>query len=449
MANQYDIVVVGAGPAGLMVSQIAAKKGLKVLLVDQKKDIPKILRSCCCNLIIEPGTHKEVVTYSSGEIRFQNNNFVVPYAGSVIPLKNSFKVSPGGQALTIKGKSPEGNVAISYEKEALVNGLFSIVQKNKNIEILCGLQAVKAENVKGGVKVTFRDREKNFTFEGKVAVAADGVNSKVVETLGLNEKRRKFFARFRVCSFHMENVDCPYPDSWITFVGTGHTRTKRGQLYMCPKPHEGITDPPVYELTLGVPVAATVEAVSTRDELDYFTTKGRFSGWFKNMKIVDVRAATLNFYTPLINPIEGNVVVVGDSAAFIETYVQGAMMYGFQAGNAIVKYLSTGSGLEDYADAWKESFEYNDPEEIKRASQGFGLHVLKDHDIDYLFGLTRGDDIRGYVNEFSDPITTRTALLSHLDQIKKERPELGAVLEKFSQVSVDDALQVDSRKKKH
>jgi flavin-dependent dehydrogenase len=447
MAKQYDVVVVGAGPAGLMVSQIAAKSGFKVLLVEQKKDIARIFRSCCCNLIIEPGTHKEAVKYSSGKIRFQNNNFVVPYAGSVIPLRNSFKVSPGGQTLKIDGKSPEGFVAVSYEKEALIKGLFSIVQKNKNVEILDSVQAVKAENLKDGVQVTFRDKDKIFSVNGKVAVAADGVNSKVVESLGLNRTRRKFFARFRVCSYHMVNVDCPYPNSWITFVGRGHTRTKRGQLYMCPKPHEGVTDPPVYELTLGVPIAAMVEATSARDELEYFVRNGKFAGWFKNMEIVDVRAATLNFYTPLINPIEGNVVAVGDSAAFIETYVQGAMMYGFQAGNAIVKYLSTGTGLDEYANAWKESFEYNNPEEIKLATQGFGLHVLKDEDIDYLFSLTKGDTVRGFVNEFSDPITVRTALFSHLDQIKKERPDLGATLEKFSQVSVDDALQVDARKK--
>ena len=74
--------------------------------------------------------------------------------------------------------------------------------------------------------------------------------------------------------------------------------------------------------------------------------------------------------------------------------------------------------------------------------------MLKDDDIDYLFSLTRGDDIKGYVNEFSDPITTRTALLSHLDKVKKDRPELGAKLEKFShQVSMDDALQVGGKKK--
>ena len=118
-------------------------------------------------------------------------------------------------------------------------------------------------------------------------------------------------------------------------------------------------------------------------------------------------------------------------------------MYGYQAGNAIIKYLDTGTGLEEYAESWKHSFEYNDPEEIKAATQAFGLHVLKDDELDYFFSLTKDDDIKGFVNEFSDPQTVREAISSHLEQIKRERPELGAKLEAFQNVSVESALQVE------
>ncbi|MEI6126060.1 MAG: NAD(P)/FAD-dependent oxidoreductase [Pseudomonadota bacterium] len=445
MTKQYDVIIVGAGPAGLMVARTVAAHGLSVLLADVKKDFSRVFRSCCCNLIIEPGTHKETATYEGGRICFAENRFSVPYSGTVIPLKNSFKISPGGKTIKINGKSPEGNVAISYEKEVLLQDFFSRITALKNVEILSETQGIAVENLKAGVKVTLRTRTGLFTARGRIAVAADGVNSKLVQSLGLNESRRKFFARFRVASFHMEQVDCPYPHSWITFVGTGHTQGRRGQLYMCPKPHEKKTDPPVYELTIGIPIVPNLPGFVPEDELTYFTTRGRFASWFKNMKIVDTRAASLNFYTPLVNPIEGNVVAVGDAAAFIETYVQGGVMYGYQAGNAIVKYLATGKGLEDYAAAWGESFEYNKPDEIKQATQGFGLHVLKDDDIDYLFSLTRGDEISGYVNEFSDPVTVRTALLNHFEQIKRDRPALAVKLERFKDVSVHDALQVSKK----
>jgi flavin-dependent dehydrogenase len=137
-------------------------------------------------------------------------------------------------------------------------------------------------------------------------------------------------------------------------------------------------------------------------------------------------------------------VVVGDAAAFIETYIQGALMYGYSAGKAAAAYLREGIGLEGYAGLWQKSFEYNDPQEIKQATQGFGLHVLDDGDLDYLFSLTRGDDIKGYVNEFSDAATVRSAIMRHIDRIKSDRPALAQRIETFADVSVDDALQVNS-----
>jgi len=116
-------------------------------------------------------------------------------------------------------------------------------------------------------------------------------------------------------------------------------------------------------------------------------------------------------------------------------------MYGYQAGHAINKFLKTGAGLEDYASSWGESFEYNDPEEIKLATQGFGLHVLADDDLDYLFKLTEDDENRGFVNEFSDPITARNALMHNIDTVRQERPELAKTMDNFGKVSVEEALQ--------
>ena len=39
----YDLIVVGGGPAGLMAAKIAAEDGLRVILVERKKNIAKIL----------------------------------------------------------------------------------------------------------------------------------------------------------------------------------------------------------------------------------------------------------------------------------------------------------------------------------------------------------------------------------------------------------------------
>jgi len=437
----FDVIIAGAGPAGLMAAQVLGEKGARVLLVDLKKDIARVYRACCANLIIEPGTHGEWVTCKDGAFHFAENKFSLPYSGPIIPLKKSIKIAPGGTALAVSGKSAEGYVALSFEKEALLQGMLERAAANKNIEIMTETQALAAENNAGGVAVKLRARGAECTAQGRYAIAADGVNSRIVASLGLNEMQRKFFARFMVMACHIENVDCPYPEAWLTFVGKGQTKAGRGQIYLCPKPHNGKTDPAVYELTVGVPALGS-KGPSAREELEHFMTRGRFASWFRHARIVDTRAATLNFYTPLANPVEGKVVVAGDAAAFIETYVQGAIMYGYRAAQAIAGQLDAGSGLDDYAAYWEKTFEYNDPREIMLATQGFGLHVMDDGDLDYLFGLTAGDAIQGFVNEFSDAVTVRTALFRHMQQIERERPQLAETLQRFGDVSVVDALQI-------
>ena len=44
MKTQYDLVVVGAGPAGSIAARTAAEKGISVLLLEKDRDVgyPKV-----------------------------------------------------------------------------------------------------------------------------------------------------------------------------------------------------------------------------------------------------------------------------------------------------------------------------------------------------------------------------------------------------------------------
>jgi len=43
---EYDVIVVGGGPAGLMAARTAAEDGLKVLLIERKKEVTEVKRLC-------------------------------------------------------------------------------------------------------------------------------------------------------------------------------------------------------------------------------------------------------------------------------------------------------------------------------------------------------------------------------------------------------------------
>jgi len=42
----YDLIVIGAGPAGLMAARTAGRDGMKVLLLERKRNITEIRRAC-------------------------------------------------------------------------------------------------------------------------------------------------------------------------------------------------------------------------------------------------------------------------------------------------------------------------------------------------------------------------------------------------------------------
>lgn len=436
MKNRYDVVVIGAGPAGLMAAKELAGSGQDVLLVDIKKDIEKVNRSCCTMLINEPNTHGETARVVDNNIHFEKTGITVKYSGKWVKLLKSSRLSPGGYKLNMVNEQ-EG-VALPYTKEVILKNLLDEAVGN-GADVLIETAGIRAENIGNGVRVFLRGSRSRTLQEVrcKIAFAADGVNSQIVKGLSLF-KQRKYIASFRVASYFLDNLDYPYWDSWITCVGQGHTKWGRAQIYMVPKylPDAGDDDKPILDVFCGTPIG-----LPTKKSLDHFLRHGPFHQWFRNATIVHKAACVLNFYTCILNPVEGNIVVVGDAAAFIETYCQSAMVYGYRAAKAALNVLDTGKGYEGYTKFWRTSFEYCWPGEIEKALQGFGLHVLSDEELDYIFSLTDNEQYPGYVSENTAPDVIKKAILSHIDQIKKERPETAQKIAKLWQSSADDIVQ--------
>ena len=87
MERFFDVIVVGGGPAGLMAAKTAAEKNLEVLLIEKRKRIPQVKRTCCSSFFLEPNYMGETTQVEEGKLVFPNNGFTVNYAGSLHPVK--------------------------------------------------------------------------------------------------------------------------------------------------------------------------------------------------------------------------------------------------------------------------------------------------------------------------------------------------------------------------
>ena len=416
MSKIYDVIVIGAGPGGLMAAQTAAKGGLDVILIERKTNVTSIGRTCVAGLITEPDCDGETVTTEGDKIVFHRNDFSIKYSGLWKNLKSNYLVSPAGYRMRIEREATY--VARIFNKEVLLEDLLNEAE-NSGVHITQGAEAMKVQNMKDKVRVTIRKGWEDKEVRGRFLIAADGVNSRMVENLGMN-KERKFFGTIVVSSYILEGVESPYPDAFIAFVGRGQIDGCSGQFYLRPNPTRKSQDPPLWEISYGQPVGEK----SPEEILNRFIQQGNFSSWFNSAKVVRKTGCLLNFRTPIPEPRVGNILVVGDAASFIEVYVQGAIMYGYRAAKAILNEMNGDPGLDEYVDYWNGSYEYLKPGMVEQVSRGYGLHMLDDSDLDYLFSLTDSKSYKGYYNEFSFPGVIQQAIAAEKAIIMKERPEL-------------------------
>ncbi len=439
MAKKYDLIVVGGGPGGLMAAKTAAEDGLSVLLIEKKKDITEITRACCQNFYVHkmnalPGFESESGgPYGDGYIdpvsieieaekvrfHFPVPGFTLDYTGPLRPYLNWINISPSGYQINVY-KTNDRPWAYYYDKGAFVAQLLALAEK-AGAEVWTETAGLAAENTKDGVKVRISKKSGEETLEARAAIAADGLPSRIVDSLGFNQKRSTSGSvQLSYLHYVLEGVETGFPDSsWLCWnIPSINPFGFPGIGAACIYPWSDNMN------TMGT---LTIGELSPETVLDKFMKHPKWAGMFRHARIVKKQAFGISgtIYGPIREPIAGNVVVVGDAAAPIETWIQGAIACSYQAVKAIEKELNGQKGYPEYIAWWQQAFAFNTPYYLERVSKGFSAPlsmIVNDEEMDYLFSLFQGR-----------PGIPEMLIAKNSELIKSERPELYEKLTKLAE----------------
>jgi flavin-dependent dehydrogenase len=408
---KYDLIVVGGGPGGLMAAKTAAEDGLKVLLIERRKEFGDFRRICLQLAYLKwitPDGYLEPfkVERNSDGYRFiwPKLGFSLDYEGPLVPYMNAIWISPSGyRVYPFKNES----FAFYYPKEAFEVGLLSLAKK-VGAEVWLSTIALGVENTADGVRVRVRGNSGEQTIETRTVIAADGVGSRIVESLGLNNKRQ-VIKQSRTVSYVLEGVECDIPEhqsSWIHFECPSFPSTGLGRTF-----------------GMGAWGGNTKFAGNSWKEFAKFPA---YAPWFSHVKVVKKMAMSATIRTPIREPVAGNVVIIGDASAIMETWRQGAVACGYMAVKAIGKELNGQKGYPEYIDWWQKAFYFNEPGYLKRVvtyASVFDSCSLEE--IDYIYQL------------FQDQrVVPQLEIARNPELVKKEMPKLYQKLKKSIDQSV-------------
>lgn len=216
MESSYDLIVVGAGPAGLMTAKTAAELGLKVILIEKNIDFKKLNRACSSQFILDDDYENESIKLSCGRIKFLRNNFKVNYDGPLVEVKNKYYNSPSSH--TIHFALPNKKAfALKFNKLELLDTLYNECLL-LGVDIRMGTIAYRGKDNIKNVTINVKNKDKSYIITGKKLVISEGANAHLSGILGFN-KKRTYFATALTIKYTLKNVYGIEKNSWNLFYG--------------------------------------------------------------------------------------------------------------------------------------------------------------------------------------------------------------------------------------
>jgi digeranylgeranylglycerophospholipid reductase len=323
---EYDIVIVGGGPAGSSAAFAAAKNGMKVALLEKEDCISQSVRTSGVTWI------KDI------------KKFGIP-SDCYNEIKNYLFYSPNNQ-VSVRDSEPRAavlDVRKTFQwlaKQAAKQGADIFVKTNV-IDVI--------KNKQGNISGVKTSSKNNYVFNSKIVIDASGFQSVVAKSMGVVPQWERFGVGAEYEAY-AENVDS---DTWCLMVGQQYSPAGYAWIFPVSK----------NIIRIGVGVGKPESLVDPTERLKELMEKK--PGPIKNLG----KITPIEFHYGLI-PNDGlsrktvydNLILVGDSAGqanpLVLEGIRFAIMFGRVAGEVSANAIKSGNtsekSLKKYEENWKK-----------------------------------------------------------------------------------------------
>lgn len=331
--SDYDIIIVGAGPAGSTVARNVAENGLDVLLLEKRQEIGVPVR---CAEGVGKEKFKEI---------FDNINKKWISA----EVDGAKVYSPDKKAeITLSGDKAGNEAGYVLNRKIFDKDLVKLATlAGSDIMVKTAATGLKRNKKQKTIEVSIQNSDETFTAETKILIGADGIESKIGNWAGMNTTLN--LNELESCiQYQMTNIDfnekyCHFYLSYKTIPG--------GYLWIFPK-GKNIAN-------VGLGVLSSIAKKSPKEYLDNFINNN-----FPEGKIIEINAGGVPVGYPLKSTVSDNVMLVGDAARHVDPITGGgilnAMVGGLFATNIAIEAINKKNyGIEilkKYDKLWKNDF---------------------------------------------------------------------------------------------
>ncbi len=319
--TDYDLVIIGCGPAGTTTARTAADKGLKVLIVDKRQELGAPIQcsgALSANALEECNIPPDAEFVQEAVYGFK----VYDESGASTDLDyRSLKPEKYG---TGTGQKPLGYVV---DRRRFDRYLLTLAER-AGVEIWLKTEGINYKPLPDGTsEVYLRRFNQEITLRTKVLVGADGLQSQVGKWAGL-KTHIKMTELASCLQFVVDGVET----NGLLEIVTGHEWAPGGYAWLFPKGH-GYAE-------VGLGVIRTMTKMNAQRHLDHFIKNSFLKDRLKNARILEVQGGGVPLAAPLRTQYAPGIILVGDAARHVNPITGGGIHTALTGGLIAGKFVS-------------------------------------------------------------------------------------------------------------